>query len=252
MQVKITQVVFPVCLSCMSEFDQMHISTDVKRVWISTQLPSSKHVPAVVHGQVCYATCTLIGYTNARCMDLSTASFTNAGSLCKENLAQCHMMCLHVKFSHWTHPYGYASESRTLTAEPQRRIQATEMRCYRKILCISYKDHVILIIGKRRKLQDFESNQTKQHWHGWNQFGTTRVFFSVPRYDWCTPLSHSSSCMLVNHGPSQQSSKEEDKLWKWGATARHYTSHIKTMLLTRKSVSRSSKQLDHTKTSWPS
>lgn len=122
MQVKITQVVFPVCLSCMSEFDQIHISTDVKRVWISTQLPSSKHVPAVVHGQVCYATCTLIGYTNPCCMDLSRASFTNAGSLCKENLAQCHMMCLHVKFSHWTHPYGYESESRTLTAEPQRRI----------------------------------------------------------------------------------------------------------------------------------
>ena len=142
MQVKITQVVFPVCLSCMSEFDQIHISTDVKRVWISTQLPSSKHVPAVVHGQVCYATCTLIGYTNPCCMDLSRASFTNAGSLCKENLAQCHMMCLHVKFSHWTHPYGYESESRTLTAEPQRRIQATEMRCYRKILCISYKEHV--------------------------------------------------------------------------------------------------------------
>ena len=28
------------------------------------------------------------------------------------------------------------------TAELQRRIQATEMRCYRKILRISYKDHV--------------------------------------------------------------------------------------------------------------
>ena len=27
-------------------------------------------------------------------------------------------------------------------------------------------------------------------------------------------LSHPSSCMLVNHGPSQQSSKEEYKLWK--------------------------------------
>ena len=24
---------------------------------------------------------------------------------------------------------------------------------------------------------------------------------SVPRYDWCAPLSHPSSCMLVNHGP---------------------------------------------------
>ena len=64
----------------------------------------------------------------------------------------------------------YACESWTLTAELQRRIQAMEMRCYRKIL-ISYKDHVIneevrakiqqaigphedlLSIVKRRKLQ---------------------------------------------------------------------------------------------------
>ena len=36
----------------------------------------------------------------------------------------------------------YACESWTLTAELKRRIQAMEMRCYRKILCISYKDHV--------------------------------------------------------------------------------------------------------------
>ena len=36
----------------------------------------------------------------------------------------------------------YAYESWTLTAELQRRIQAMEMRCYRKILRISYKDHV--------------------------------------------------------------------------------------------------------------
>ena len=68
----------------------------------------------------------------------------------------------------------------------------------------------------------------------------TGVFLSVPRYDWCAPLSHPSSCMLMNHGPSQQSSKEEYKPWKWGATARYYTSHPKTMLPTRKSVPRSS------------
>ena len=36
----------------------------------------------------------------------------------------------------------YACESWTLKAELKRRIQATEMRCYRKILYISYKDHV--------------------------------------------------------------------------------------------------------------
>ena len=67
-----------------------------------------------------------------------------------------------------------ACESWTLTTELQRRIQAMEMRCYRKILHISYKDHVtneeicakiqqaigphedLLTIVKRRKLQ----------WHG--------------------------------------------------------------------------------------
>ena len=65
----------------------------------------------------------------------------------------------------------YACESWTLTAELQRRIQAMEMRCYRKILHISYKDHVtnekvcakiqqamgphedLLTIVKRSKLQ---------------------------------------------------------------------------------------------------
>ena len=65
----------------------------------------------------------------------------------------------------------YACESWTLTAELQRRIQAVEMRCYRKMLHISYKDHVtneevhaniqqaigpqedLLITVKRRKLQ---------------------------------------------------------------------------------------------------
>ena len=58
-----------------------------------------------------------------------------------------------------------------------------------------------------------------------------------------------SSCMPVNHGPSQQNCKE---YWshKWGATARCYASHRKTMLPTRKSVPRSSRQSDHTKTSW--
>ena len=36
----------------------------------------------------------------------------------------------------------YTCESWTLAAELQRRIQTMEMRCYRKILRISYKDHV--------------------------------------------------------------------------------------------------------------
>ena len=36
----------------------------------------------------------------------------------------------------------YACESWTVTAKLRRRIQAMEMRCYRKILHIPYKDHV--------------------------------------------------------------------------------------------------------------
>ena len=36
----------------------------------------------------------------------------------------------------------YAYESWTLTADLERKITALEMRCYRKILDISYKDHV--------------------------------------------------------------------------------------------------------------
>ena len=65
----------------------------------------------------------------------------------------------------------YACESWTLTAELRRRTQAMEMRCYRKILRISYNDQVtnngvrakiqkaigpqedLLTIVKRRKLQ---------------------------------------------------------------------------------------------------
>ena len=37
----------------------------------------------------------------------------------------------------------YAYESWTLTVEMDRRIQALEMRCYRRLLNISYKDHVM-------------------------------------------------------------------------------------------------------------
>ena len=36
----------------------------------------------------------------------------------------------------------YVCESWTLGTELQRRVQAMEMRCYRKILRISYKDHI--------------------------------------------------------------------------------------------------------------
>ena len=68
----------------------------------------------------------------------------------------------------------HAYESWTFRAELQRRIQVMEMRCYRKILYISYRDHVtneevhaniqqaigphedLLTIVKRRKLQWYD------------------------------------------------------------------------------------------------
>ena len=70
-----------------------------------------------------------------------------------------------------TSNFLYACESRTSTAELQRRIQAMEMRCYRTIPCISYKERVtneevcakiqqaiglhenLVTMVKRRKLQ---------------------------------------------------------------------------------------------------
>ena len=40
----------------------------------------------------------------------------------------------------------------------------------------------------------------------------TRIFLSVLKYDRCAHLSHPSSCMLVNHGPSQQSSSHGNEV----------------------------------------
>ena len=69
----------------------------------------------------------------------------------------------------------YACESWTLTAEIERRIQALEMRCYRRLLNISYKDHVtneevrnriqnavgvhLLTMVKKRKLRWYATSQ---------------------------------------------------------------------------------------------
>ena len=83
----------------------------------------------------------------------------------------CCCFALQLMRSLVTSIFLYACESWTLTAELQRRVQAMEMRCYRKVLHILYKDHVtneevrakiqqaigphedLLTIVKRRKLQ---------------------------------------------------------------------------------------------------
>ena len=80
-----------------------------------------------------------------------------------------------------------ACESWTLTAELQRRIQAMEMRCYRKILHISYKDH-----GTNEEVCAKIQQATGPH-----EDLLTTIFLYV-----------------LNHGPSQQSCKVEHKPWK--------------------------------------
>ena len=64
----------------------------------------------------------------------------------------------------------YACESRTLTAELEKRKQAFEMRCYRRLLNISYKDHVTneevqAAIGEYDKLLTLVKKQ-KLRWFG--------------------------------------------------------------------------------------
>ena len=48
--------------------------------------------------------------------------------------------------------FQYVCESWTLTAEPEKRTQVFKMRCYRRLLNISYKDHVTNE-DVRRKIQ---------------------------------------------------------------------------------------------------
>ena len=76
--------------------------------------------------------------------------------------------------SHVTSIFLFACESRTLTAELQRRIRSMEMRCYRKILRISYKDHVTKTKACAKMQQaigphgDFLTivNRSKMKWYG--------------------------------------------------------------------------------------
>ena len=67
----------------------------------------------------------------------------------------------------------YVCESWTLTAELQRRIQAMELRCYCKILRISYKDHITIeeVRAKIQKaigpLEDLTTvKRRKLQWYG--------------------------------------------------------------------------------------
>ena len=51
----------------------------------------------------------------------------------------------------------YTCESRALTAELEERMQAFEMRCFRRLLNISYKNHVTNVMR-------MFAERSKQHW----------------------------------------------------------------------------------------
>ena len=78
----------------------------------------------------------------------------------------------------------YACETRTHTTELQRRIQAMEMRFYRKILHISYKDHVTdkevrakiqQAIGPQGDLTTVKRRKLKQYGHFSRLSGLTKT-----------------------------------------------------------------------------
>ena len=88
----------------------------------------------------------------------------------------------------------------------------------------------------------YSSGQHRQQrcWQSWNQFWTTGAILSIPKYGWCASLPHPSSCMLVNHGPSQRSSKRRIQAMEMRCCRKilriQYEDHV--LLLTRRSMSR--------------
>ena len=70
-----------------------------------------------------------------------TAALTRLKPVCNDRGSSLSFK-IHLMHSLVISVFLYACESCTLTAGLQRRIRAMEMRCYRKILCISHKDHV--------------------------------------------------------------------------------------------------------------
>ena len=109
-----------------------------------------------------------------------------------------------------TSVFLYVCESWTLTAELQRRIRAIEMRCYRKILRISYKDHVYYQRGSL--CQDPAGNRTTRrpldHRKG-TQIAMVRT---------CLPFIKSGQNHLARHSErrrGRQRKKWEDNNREW-------------------------------------
>ena len=107
--------------------------------------------------------------------------------------------------------FPYACESWTLTAELHRRIQATEMGCYRKILRISYRDHVT----NEEVCQDPSGNWTTRRPPDHRKETQTEVVWT------CLPFIRSGEKKILQgtvkggRGQCIQKKRWEDNIKKW-------------------------------------
>ena len=108
-------------------------------------------------------------------------------------------------------PFLYACESWTLTTEIESRIQALEMRCYRRLLNISYKDHVT-----NKKVRNRIQNATGVH-------DDLLTMVKKRKLRWYGHISRSSGmAKIILHGTvkgarrrGRQKKRWEDNIKEW-------------------------------------
>ena len=105
-----------------------------------------------------------------------------------------------------------APESLTLTAQLQRRMKAMEMRCYRKILHISYEDHVT-----NEEVHAKIQQAIRQH----NDFLTT---IKRHKLKWYEHLSHSSGlAKTILQGTVKGRRRQGREIKRWEDNIKEWT-----------------------------
>ena len=97
----------------------------------------------------------------------------------------------------------YACESWTLTAELEKRTQAFEMRCYRRLLNISYKDHVTNE-EVRRKIQA-----------AIGEYDELLTLVKKRKLRWFGHVSRSSGTVKGKRKRGRQKKRWEDNIKEW-------------------------------------
>ena len=113
--------------------------------------------------------------------------FTDFWSACRVSLVTSILLC--------------ACESWTLTAELQRRIEVMEIRCYRKILRISYKDYVT----------NKEVRAKIQQAIGPHEYLLTMVKRRKLRWCGCRPFIRSGKNHLARHSERGKKTRQTEE-----------------------------------------